>query len=848
MMHLGNDIRYAFRQLHRSPGFTITAVLTLALGIGAITAIFSLIYVTMLKPLPVSRPNELCKVGRDSTCCGASTLQGDWSMFSYPLYESLRDHTQGFRGGLAAFSAGPTPLLVHLQGDPQASMALFGKLVSGNYFGVLEVPLTLGRGLTPADDQPSAPPVGVLSYRMWERRFGRDPHILGKTLLINGAAATVVGVTAPEFLGETVHPDLPELWLPLRQEGNYVHEGAMLQRADRYWLDIIGRMAQGARPSQIDAQLNIGLRQWLHSRAADMQPEERAQIDRQTTELASAEAGINFVGMFYSKALKLLMGAAAFVMLIVCANVANLLLVRAIAHTQQTSVRMALGASREQLLQQAMVSSLVLAILGCIAAIGVAYVLSSSVLALAFRGVDFLPVSAKPSAAMLGFAFATAIITSLLFGVGPAWVSTRNNLASVLRAASRTTRSSGTVSQRLLVITQAALSVVLLCAAGLLTRSLSNLQHQDFGFQTRDRYVITIDPALAGYGSPQTDELNRKIEDRMLAIPGVERVGLAIYAPMSGETRIDTVYFPGQPNPAPDSTWADATWNRVTPDYFDTIGARLREGRIFNDADDNTSRKVAIVSEGFVKRYLKGDAIGQHFGIEPELRSAFEIVGVMRDTKYRFPEMPTPPMFFLPFRQTSPVFRQARAGREAESHFAGNVVLQQRGGDRASVEAAMRKAMRDVDANLPITAYYTFAELESYGFIQSELLSRLCALFAFIALVLAAIGIYGVTAYSVQRRTGEIGIRMALGASRGRILREVLLQSLASCGIGLAVGIPLSYLAGRLIAQKLFGVGSFDLPVVTLAVSMLALSAALAALLPARRAASIEPMHALRSE
>jgi predicted permease len=542
------------------------------------------------------------------------------------------------------------------------------------------------------------------------------------------------------------------------------------------------------------------------------------------------------------------MGAAAFVMLIVCANVANLLLVRAIAHTQQTSVRMALGASREQLLQQAMVSSMVLAILGCIASIGVAYVLSSSVLALAFRGVDFLPVSAKPSTAMLGFAFATAMVTSLLFGVGPAWVSTRNNLANVLRAASRTTRSSGSASQRALVITQAALSVVLLCAAGLLTRSLSNLQHQDFGFQTRDRYVITIDPSLAGYRSTQTDELNRKIEERMLAIPGAERVGLAIYAPMSGENRTETVYLPGQPNPAPDSTWAEATWNRVTPNYFNTIGARLREGRMFNDADDNTSRKVAIVSECFVKRYLKGDALGQHFGIEPEQRSAFEIVGVMRDTKYRFPEMPTPPMFFLPFRQTSPVFRQSRAGHEAESHFAGNVVLELRGGDRASVEAAMRKAMRDVDANLPITAYYTFAELESYGFIQSELLSRLCALFALIALVLAAIGIYGVTAYSVQRRTGEIGIRMALGASRGRILGEVLLQSLASCGIGLVVGIPLSYLAGRLIAQKLFGVGSFDLPVVTLAVSLLALSAALAALLPARRAASIEPMKALRSE
>jgi predicted permease len=500
------------------------------------------------------------------------------------------------------------------------------------------------------------------------------------------------------------------------------------------------------------------------------------------------------------------------------------------------------------LLQQAIVSSVVLALLGCVGAIGMAYVLSSSVLALAFRGVDYVPITARPSPAMLGFAFVTAIVTAILFGVGPAWLSMRNNLASVLRAASRTTRSGGMASQRALVILQAALSVVLLCAAGLLMRSLNKVQQQDFGFQTRDRYVISIDPALAGYRSAQTNELYQRMKERLLAIPGAERVGIVTYAPMSGDSRATFTYFPGQPNPSIDSEWGEAAWNRVNPEYFDSIGAKLRQGRVFTDADDDQSRKVAVVSEGFARRYLKGDALGKHFGIDPELRSQFEIVGVVRDIKYRFPDQPTPPLYFLPFRQTTQVFNPARKGWEAQSHFAGNVILKLHGSDRPAAEAAIRKAMRDVDANLPITAYYTFKELESYGFIESELMSRLCALFASIALVLAAIGIYGVTSYSVERRTGEIGIRMALGASRARILREVLMQSLMSCGIGLMVGIPLAYLAGRLLSDRLYGVGSFDLPVVVVAVLLLSLSAAAAALVPARRAASIEPMQALRSE
>ncbi len=847
-MHLAQDIRYAFRQLHRSPGFSITAILTLALGLAATTAIFTLIYETMLKPLPVTRPAELYKVGNESTCCFTGEMLDDWSLFSNDLYRTMRDNTPGFQGRLAAFQAGLVSLSMHRVGDPQAPAALLGKLVSGNYFEVLQVPMAAGRGLTDQDDRPGAPPVAVISDRMWQRRFGRDPRILGETLLMNGTAATVVGVTAQPFLGETLNADMPELWLPLEQEGNFIHEGPHGPHPDHYWLDIIGRVPPGTNIAPLDARLNTELRQWLHSRSAQMQPEERAQIDRQRTELASAETGINFTGMMYSRALKLLMAAAGFVMLIVCANVANLLLVRALSQSQQTSVRMALGASREQLLQQAMVSSLLLALLGCVASIGVAYVLSKSIMGLAMEGLDFIPFETGPSVPMLSFAFATALITSVIFGVGPAWLSTRNNLASVLRAASRTTRSSGSGAQRGLVIMQAALSVVLICAAGLLARSLGNLQNQNFHFQTRDRYVVTIEPALAGYRRAQLDGLYRRLEQRLMAISGAQSVGIATYAPMSGDLHTTFAYFPGQPNPAPNSDWGAPAWNRVNSEYFTAIGTKVREGRVFTEADDDHARKVALVNTTFARRYLDGHAMGQHFGIEPELRSQFEIVGVLEDTKYRFPDKPVPPMFFLPFAQTTQVFRQDRESWEARTHQAGNVILHLTGSNRASAEAQIRKAFADVDTNLPITAYYTFEELKSYGFLQNVLLSRLSALFAFVALLLAAIGIYGVTAYAVERRTGEIGVRMALGASRARILRGVLVQSLTSCGVGMLIGVPLAYAAGRLLAGQLFGVGSFDLSVLAIAVLSLSVSAAAAALLPARRAASIEPMQALRTD
>lgn len=842
------DLRYALRQLRKNPGFAITAVLTLALGIGAITAIFSLIYSVMLKPLPVKNSAQLYKIGRESDCCNYGGMQNDWMIFSNDLYDYFRDHTHGFES-LAAFQSGQTALSVRRAGSAHPAESAFGRFVSGNYFSTLGAPVLRGRGIMPSDDTQGAAPVAVFSYRLWGRRFGLDPSVVGSTFLMNGTAVTVVGITAPEFFGEKVNADPPEIWFPLNQEPKLVTGIPHLHQPDQHWLDIVGTISPGVSPQSIESQLNVELQQWLRGRGTELNPEDRAQIGRQKTELASASTGVNDVRQSYGRALGLLMGAAAFVLLIVCANVANLMLVRAIAQRQQTSVRIALGATRAQLVRQALVISVVMALLGGAAAIGVAHAISQSVLALAFHGAKYVPIHVTPSLPVLGFAFGVSLLTGVVFGVAPAWFATKADPAEALRGSGRSTRDSSTVAQRVLVMAQAAMSVALLCAAGLLLRSLGNLQHQDFGFKTNDRYILGIDPALAGYKPAQLNDLYRKLQTRLQRIPGVEDVAFAIYTPMSHDNWSGYVYIPGQPNPTPDNTWYSASYVRVSPDYFKAIGAKIDHGRAFTDADDDHAQHVAVVNETFAKRYFKGrSAIGQHFGLEPELRSQLEIVGVAEDTKYRDPDKPVPPMYFLPFSQTLQVFKESYKPYEGLEHYAGSVVLHLRGGDATSVEAAARAAFADVDPNLAVTSFFTFAYQLSTNFNQEQLLARLTSLFGVTALVLASIGLYGVTAYSVQRRTGEIGVRMALGANRGRILRDVVARALRQCGIGLLIGIPLAYAAGRVLATHLYGVAAFDPAIVLLTLAVLGAAAALAAAIPARRAAAIEPMNALRTE
>ena len=848
MGKLLKDVQYALRQFRRSPGFAITAALTLSLGIGATTAIFTLIYNTMLKAMPVQHPSKLYMVGREPTCCNYGGTQGDdWRIFSNDLYLYFRDHTKGFES-LTAFQSFSTSLLTRRVGDSQPPITLQGRFVAGNEFSTLGVPLALGRPIQPSDDTEGATPVAVISYRMWQRRFGLDPHIVGATFTMNGVIVTVVGVTAPEYQGEIVQTDPPDLWLALNQEAKFTGaDAAHTHHQDTHWLDVVGRVAPDANLDNITAQLNLELRQWLRGRDT-LSAAERAQIGRQKTQLSSARTGANTMARNYGRGLKLLMWAAAFVLLIVCANVANLLLVRATAEKQQQAVRIALGATRGQLVRQAMISSVLLAVVGAAGAIAIAYAVAQSVLRLAFRGADYVPVNVNPSLPVLGFAVLAALLTAVLCAIIPAWMMSKTDPASAIRGTSRTMKDSSSTAQRVLVITQAALSVVLLCAAGLLLRSLNNLQKQDFGFQTQDRYIVGIDPFLAGYKPEQLDDLYRKLHDRLMQIPGAQKAAFALYTPLSQDNWSGGVFIPGQPDPQPDSDWYEASWIRISPEYFDAVGAKLRAGRFFTDGDDNHTRKLAIVNQVFADRYYHGRAIGQHFGIERELRSQFEIVGVVENTKHQDPNVQPPPMYYVPFAQTSEVFKPKDKPFEALGHYAGQVVLYVKSSTPATVEAETRRAFTDVNPILTPRSFHTFAYQVSTNFNQDELLARLTSLFGLVALILASIGLYGVTSYSVERRTGEIGVRMALGADRRNILRDVLKRALANCGIGLLIGVPLAYAAGRLMAQHLFGVGAFDAQVSVVTLLVLSIAAAVAALVPARRAASIEPMVALRME
>jgi predicted permease len=723
-----------------------------------------------------------------------------------------------------------------------------GRFVAGNEFSTLGVPLALGRPIQPSDDTEGAPPVAVISYRMWQRRLGLDPHILGTNFTMNGVVVTVVGVTAPEYKGEIVQSDPPELWLALNQEAKFTGaDAAHTHHLDTHWLDVVGRIAPDASLDQITAQLNVELRQWLSSRDT-LDAAARAQIDRQKTQLSSARTGVNDVAEGYGRGLKMLMAAAGFVLLIVCANVANLLLVRATAERQQQAVRIALGATRGQLVRQAMISSILLALVGGAGAVAIAYAVAHSVLQLAFRGSEYVPVEVNPSLPVLGFAVLAALVTAVLCAAIPAWISTKTDPASAIRGTSRTMKDSSSAPQRVLVITQAALSVVLLCAAGLLLRSLNNLRTQDFGFQTEDRYIVGIDPFLAGYKPEQTDDLYRKLHERLMRIPGTKKVAFALYTPLSHDNWNGGIFIPGQPDPKPDSNWYSATYIRITPEYFDAIGAKLRTGRFFSDGDDNHGRKVAIVNQVFADRYFHGKAIGQHFGVERELESQFEIVGIVENTKHQDPNVPPPPMYYLPFAQATAVAKPQDKVFEPLGHYAGQVVMDTASTTPAALEEATRHAFADVNPLLTPQYFRTFSAQVATNFNQDELLARLTSLFGLVALILASIGLYGVTAYSVERRTGEIGVRMALGADRASILRDVLKRALTHCVLGLAIGVPLAYAAGRLMAQHLYGVGAFDASVAIVTLFMLSIAAAVAALVPARRAASIEPMVALRME
>ena len=847
-----STLRYTLRQLRMAPVFTAAATVTLALGIGGTTAIFTMIHAVMLRSLPVSDPGLLFRVGDGDDCCVEGGPQDRWGMFSFPLYERLKAEAPEFEE-VAAFQAGGNRLSVRRQGSAVAARPLRSEYVTGNYFATLGVKAFGGRVLSPDDDKPSAPPVVVMSHHAWQAAYAADPSVVGSTFVVEGHLFTVIGVTPPGFFGETLRGDPPDIWIPVHQEPMIAGDGALLHQSVGAWLRVIGRLRPGASTAGMAPRLTGVLRQWMQYDSgypANWMPDVIRMLPRQTINVVPAGAGVAEMKEEYGRSLQILLGVCGMVLLIACANVANLLLARAVARRGQIALRLAVGASRRQIIGQALGEAIVLAMAGGIAGLAVAVLAGRLLLALAFRGSHFIPISTLPSPIVLAFAFAVSLLTGTIFGAAPAWFATRTDPLEALRGAGRSTSDRSSFARQALLIVQAALSIVLVAGSTMLARSLNKLEHQDFGYLTEGRVVVSLNHPPATYTLPQLASLYRQIEEGMDRLPGVRGSGLALYNPLTNNWG-ELVLVSGHPAPKM-SEDGGASWDRVSADYLQNFGVNLVRGRYFTRGDNETSELVAIVNEGFVKRFFRKDEdpLGQHFGLDlPQNAGTFRIVGIVRDAKFAGWGLrrPARPMFYVPLAQNV-AYRDPLMSRvELESHFIGGLMLVTNTPPGA-LEAQLTRLLAGADPNLTINSVRTMGEQVQRTFDQERAVASLAGLFGIVALLLAAVGLYGVTAYAVARRTNEIGIQMALGADRMTVVRYILRGALIRVAAGLALGLPLAIGAGRLISNQLYDVSFWDPLALLLAAGALAVCAMTAAMIPASLAASISPMAALRAE
>jgi predicted permease len=852
------DLQEALRRLRKAPGFTATALITLALGIGATTAIFTLVHQVMLKSLPVAKPEELWRVGDKVRCCNyGGYTQGDdgnFSLFSYEAYKNFRDHTPEF-AELAALQADYAPLGVRRMGSQGPVDTRNGQYVSGNFFRALGVNPWIGRLMTDADDQPGAPPVAVMSYHIWSDKYGSDPSVVGAGYQINGHFFTVIGVAPPGFYGaKLANWGMPDIWIPTNTEPLLDGEVQLLKRPNRSWLDIIGRIRPGVNPKTLEAKLRVELQSWLASHESDMEPEDKQIWRQQTLHLIPGGAGVADMRKQYENGLKLLLIAAGCVLLVACGNLANLMLARGLKERSQTSLRVALGASRARLVRRALVESTLLAVIGGVVGIGVAYGGSKLILYLAFHSgagpANYVPVDASPSWPVLLFTLAVSAGAGILFGVAPAWMTSHVDPIDALRGSNRSMPGGGSIAQKSLVIAQAAMSLVLLSAAALLGQSLRNLERQNFGFETKDRYLVSINPTLGNFKPDQMEQLYRRIDERLLRVPGVRMVAPALYAPMSGNNWSLGICIAGRPEPGPKED-TGAGWARVMPGFFETIGAKIAQGRSIEEQDSATSRPIAVVNEAFARHFFKDqNPIGQHFGMNRiQYANTFEIVGVVRDIRYITGDYKEPirPMFWLPETQSVKYDDPEYNTLDLFSYFLYNIVIWAPG-NPPGIEIEARKAIAGVDPNLVVYRVDPYTKILSGAFRQENMIATLTMLFGALGLVLVAVGLYGVMAYTVEQRTREIGVRMALGADRANVVRMVLRGAFSQIGIGLGLGIPLAIAAGWLMTNQLFGVSPWDPRMLAIATSLLCAATLLASWIPAARAASVDPMVALRAE
>jgi predicted permease len=838
------DVRYGLRMLGKSPGFTTTAVLTLALGIGANAAIFTLVNAVLMTNLPVADPRTLVHLGDNNDCCVGSGMSkdGDYSLFPTDAYEQLKKNAPEFEE-LAAMQAGFAyrPVIARRNGSQESARSMMGEFVSGNYFRTFGLQPQSGRLLTDPDDIEGAPVAAVMSHQTWRNNYAGDSAIVGSMFFVNTKPVTIVGIAPEGFYGDRLTSAPPDFYLPIESMPLLANVPSV-HDPDQKWLYIIGRMKPGVSQAQLQAKLSGLLRQFLAPTHTYSSQNDRAKLAEVHLVLTPGGAGIQSMQEEYTSHLRLLMWISGLVLLIACANIANLQLVRGTSRKMEMSVRTALGAMRGRIVRQLLTESLLLAGMSGIAGLAVAFGGTRMLLALAFPGAQSIPIHASPSLPVLGFAFGLSILTGALFGVAPAWIAAKAEPADALRSGTRATAGGATLLQRGLVVVQAGISLVLLVGAGLFSQSLGKLQSADLKLESKNRYIVHINPQAAGYSQRQVGDLYRTIEQRFHALPGIDKVGICTYTPMEDNNDGWSVVVQGQPD-----LNVSASDVKANAEYFDSVGTHVLMGRGIGVQDTANSTTVSVVNQSFVKKLFKPgeNLIGHHFGGGAKHAGDFEIVGVVEDTAYTSARWKDHPMYFVPMLQrpasdTDPI-------ENDEMMYAGAIVLKT-GYPINDMEAVSRRTLSGINPNLSVVKFQTFDAQIADRFTEERMLARLTMLFGALALLLATIGLYGVTAYTVARRTPEIGIRMALGAERAGVTAMVMRGAMSQTALGLLIGVPTALACVRFVEAQLYDVKRIDAAVMVTAILALSAAALLAALIPARRAASIDPAKALRTE
>lgn len=850
MRVLLQDISYALRQLRKTPGFTITVLLTLALGIGANSAIFTLVNAILLHNLPVVDPKSLIRIGDHDDCCvnGGWNDSGDYSLFSTETYALFKKSLPEFEE-LAAMESGYAwrPITVRRQGPNTVAKSVMGTFVSGNYFRVFGLTPSAGRFFLDSDDQKGAPTTAVMSYDAWQEDYAGDPSVVGNTFFINTKPVTIIGIAPKGFYGDRLDTNPPKYYLPMYSMDPLM--GApYFNDPDTQWAYVIGRLKPGTSLPALQAKASALLKQELTPLKTFTDQRAQKVLPRTHVVLTPGGGGIQNMQEDYKDHLKLLQWIAALVLLVACANIANLLLVRGMSRRAELSIRSALGAQRSRIVRQLLTESILLATIGGLLGLVISYLGAHALLALAFPAQHNMPVDASPSPLVIAFSFGLSLVTGILFGLAPALMAARTQPAEALRSNARTTAHGASFMQRALVVLQAALSLVLLVAAGLFAQSLSKAQSTDMKLDATNRYIAHINPQAAGYKNTEVEPLYQNIVDRFHAIPGVLKVGLATYTPMEENNWGSGVKIQGE-----NDINKGASWVKGTPEYFDSVGTHVVMGRGFTTQDTLNAPSVAVVNQEFVKTFFgKRNPIGHRFGFSGPSKTpqdgAHEIVGVVEDTTYTSVYWKNHAMYFLPLTQRAGVANDPdpdNALDKDQSMYAGALVIQT-GHPIPGFEKIVGDTLASINPNLTIVKFQTFQQQIDDRFTEERLIARLTSLFGLLALLLAAIGLYGVTSYTVVRRTPEIGIRMALGSTRSRVIGMVMRGAMLQACIGLVIGIPVAVFCVRYVKSQLYDITSVNVPVMAGSIGVLALAAAVAGIIPARRAASIDPVKALR--